>query len=250
MRVPFIAGNWKMYMTGAQTEELLLSLKTRLAGVKDAEIGVCPPFPYLKLASGLLKGSNIGLGAQNMGWETQGAFTGEVSPVMLVDCGCKYVILGHSERRQYIKETDDLINKKLQLALKSGLSPIVCIGETLEERERDETEKVVEKQIEGCLKELTSAQMADVTLAYEPVWAIGTGKTATPEQAQSVHRLIRDWLSKRFEPSAARKVRIQYGGSVKPENARELLSQPDIDGALVGGASLKADQFESIVKSL
>lgn len=249
MRVPFIAGNWKMNTTASETEELLNSLKSLLFKENNIDVAVCPPFPYLKLASRLLGGSRIRLGAQNMYWETAGAYTGEVSSGMLKDAGCDLVILGHSERRQYFGETDDMVHRKIQQALRSGLGPIVCVGETLEEREGGKTEEVVETHIRGCFDDLSAEDMKEITVAYEPVWAIGTGKTASPEQAQDVHRFIREWIRNTFGDEVADSIRIQYGGSVKPENAESLMVQPDIDGALVGGASLKAASFASIVKA-
>jgi triosephosphate isomerase len=213
------------------------------------EVAVCPPFPYLIPVAKALQGTTIKVGGQNMHWEEEGAFTGEVSPRMLKDAGCHFVIMGHSERRQFFGETDEKINKKIKKALSIGLAPIVCVGELLAEREAGTTEKVIRTQLEGCFKNLTPEEMKKLVIAYEPVWAIGTGKTATPEQAQEVHRFIRGWLSGAFGKDAAESIRIQYGGSVKPDNAKALMSQPDIDGALVGGASLKADGFAAIVRA-
>jgi triosephosphate isomerase len=210
---------------------------------------VCPPFIALAQAKELLKGSLIELGAQNMYHEDEGAFTGEISPKMLKSAGCKYVILGHSERRQYFKESDEFINIKAKKALSSGLIPIICVGETLREREKNITNQVVTAQVTGCLKGISASDVEKSIIAYEPVWAIGTGKVATPQQAQDVHKLIRNLLTKLYSPSTAEKVVIQYGGSVKPDNAKELLHQPDIDGALVGGACLKADSFAAIVQA-
>jgi len=249
MRIPFIAGNWKMHTTAPEAEVLLQSLRESLSDIEDVDVAVCPPFPYLMMASRLIEGSRIRLGAQNMSWEKKGAFTGEVSPEMLKDAGCELVILGHSERRHIFSETDEVVHRKIQKALEIGLHPIVCVGETLEERESGRTDRVVEDQIEGCLGGISGSDMNHITIAYEPVWAIGTGKTATPEQAQEAHRSIRVWLEHHFNRDIAEIVRIQYGGSVKPENARVLLAQPDIDGALVGGASLKAPDFTAIVKA-
>jgi triosephosphate isomerase len=249
MRIPFIAGNWKMFTSTEEAERLIQSLKPLVTNDGKVDVAVCPPFPYLALASRLLKGSRIALGAQNMYWEDEGAFTGEVSPRMLKDAGCAYVILGHSERRQLFGEKDQCINKKIKKALERGLQPIVCVGETLAERESKKTEKVVETQLKGCFADLSADQMKVVTIAYEPVWAIGTGVTATPEQAQEMHLFIRRWLYTVFGNDPANLIRIQYGGSVKPENAKALLSQPDIDGALVGGASLKAESFAAIIKA-
>lgn len=249
MRTYFIAGNWKMNKTFGEVNSLLSQLKKSVAGVSGIDIAVCPPYPYLSLAVDILKDTDVGVGAQNMAWERSGAFTGEVSPDMIKDVGCKYVILGHSERRQYFTENDELINKKIKLAIATDLLPIVCVGESLEQRENGETEQVVKSQIAGCLQGLETDAVEKITLAYEPLWAIGTGKTATPEQAQQVHQMLRNWIDTHYNREIAEAIRIQYGGSVKPDNAKELLSQKDIDGALVGGASLKADSFTEIIKS-
>ena len=249
MRAAVVAGNWKMYTTSSEAEALVRSLASLVSGVKNVEVAVCPPFPYLIPVAKALQGTKIRVGGQNMHWEEEGAFTGEVSPKMLKDAGCHFVILGHSERRQYFGETDEKINKKIKKALSLGLAPIVCVGELLAEREAGSTEKVVRGQLEGCFQALTSADMSKIVIAYEPVWAIGTGKTATPEQAQEVHRFIRQWLNGKFGGDTAESMRIQYGGSVKPDNAKALMSQPDIDGALVGGASLKAEGFAAIVRA-
>ena len=249
MRTPFVAGNWKMNTTASEARDILCSLKQSLLNVHLVDTAICPPFPYLLLASEILKGSRIQLGAQNMYWEEEGAFTGEVSPLMLKDVGCNYVILGHSERRRYFGETDESVNRKIRMALDSGLRPIVCVGERLEERQENETERVISDQVKGCLKGLPAEDMQQITIAYEPVWAIGTGKTATTQQAQEVHRFIRQWIGKTFDQETADTVRIQYGGSVKPDNAGALMAQQDIDGALVGGASLKQENFSAIVKS-
>ena len=213
----------------------------------DVEVGICPPACYLHDVGACVSGSAVGLGAQNMLAEDDGAFTGEVNSGMLNDLGCKYVILGHSERRQFFGETNEGVSKKMHVALGAGLVPIVCVGETLEERESDKTEAVVAEQIEGSLAGLEAAQLPTVVIAYEPVWAIGTGKVATPEQAEAVHAHIRQLLTGKFGEEAAQQIRIQYGGSVKPGNAAELLGQPNIDGALVGGASLKAEDFLGII---
>jgi triosephosphate isomerase len=248
MRKPIIAGNWKMNTTVAEAVALVEDLKPRVKDVTEVEVVVCPPFISLVPVAEALKGSNIGLGAQNMYWEKSGAFTAEVSGPMLVSAGCDYVIIGHSERRQYFGETDETVNKRVFAALDDGLKPIVCVGETLQERERENTFKVIKQQITGGLAGLSVAQMETIVIAYEPVWAIGTGKTATPAQAQEVHAFIRKELAGMFGEATANATRIQYGGSVKPNNATELMSQADIDGALVGGAALKADSFEAIVK--
>jgi len=248
VRRPLIAGNWKMHKTVPQALELVRELKERLKDVKDRDILVCPPFTALHPVGRELKGSNISLGGQNMFYEKEGAFTGEISPIMLKDVGCTYVILGHSERRKIFGETDEVINKKVLSAVENGLIPILCVGETLEERERGETEKVVETQVKEGLKGVSPK--AELVIAYEPVWAIGTGRSATPEMAQEVHQFIREVLTELFGNEKAKTVRILYGGSVKPENAKSLLEMPDIDGALVGGASLKAESFEKIVRSI
>ncbi len=246
MRRLLIAGNWKMNKTVPEALSLVRELKELVSDVNDRDILVCPPFTALYPVGKELKGSNILLGAQNMFYEEKGAFTGEVSPVMLRDVEASYVILGHSERRHIFGETDDLINKKVISAVKHSLTPILCVGELLEERERGETEAVVERQVREGLKGLS--RESEFVIAYEPVWAIGTGKTATPEQAQEVHKFIRELLSEIFDSEKAERVRILYGGSVKPENAKSLLEMSDIDGALVGGASLKAESFSKIVK--
>jgi triosephosphate isomerase len=248
MRRPIIAGNWKMYKTPAEAVEFVTRLREATTGLDGVEIVVAPPFPALAPVREVLAGSHIGLAAQNMFWETEGAFTGEVSPVMLAETGCRYVILGHSERRQYFGETDANVNHKVRAALEHGLVPIVCVGESLSEREAGLTEKVVTTQVEQCLAGLSSAAVAGLVIAYEPVWAIGTGRTASPDDAQEVNARIRELIGSLFGADAAALVRIQYGGSVKPDNTRELMSRPDIDGALVGGASLKVESFAGIVR--
>lgn len=249
MRVPFIAGNWKMNMLRDSSLALVKGLIELLPASEQVEVAVCPPSVYLGELAGALKGSRIGLGAQNMYHEKEGAFTGELSGHMLKDIGCSHVILGHSERRQYFGETDKSVNQKTLAALAVGLTPIVCVGETLAEREANETAKVIDTQCRGSLSGLTPEQAAKIVIAYEPVWAIGTGKTASPAQAEEVHAHIRGLLVELFGQSTADGLRIQYGGSVKADNAAELLRQPNIDGALVGGASLKADGFAAIVKA-
>jgi triosephosphate isomerase len=250
MRPKVIAGNWKMFKDLRETSELLQGLIANLGELPGGvEVIVCPPFTSLSLASGLLKGSPIKLGAQNMSEFDEGAYTGEVSWKMLRSAGCSHVILGHSERRQYFRETDDLINRKARKALAGGLKPIVCVGETLQEREGGVTARVVEGQVRGVLAGMTESDLSNVIIAYEPVWAIGTGRNATPAQAQEVHALIRSLVREMFGEKRASEVVIQYGGSVKPDNSAELLRQNDIDGALVGGACLKADSFGAIVKS-
>lgn len=250
MRQKIIAGNWKMYKDLPATEALLSDLRSALAAPPPGvRIVVCPPFTSLTLAASLLRGSPILLGAQNMSEHEEGAYTGEVAGSMLRSAGCSYVILGHSERRQYFAETDELINRKARRALAVGLHPILCVGETLEQRERGTTADVVTAQVRGVLAGLTAADLEQVVIAYEPVWAIGTGRTATPAQAQEVHSTIRKQIAGLFPPSVAETIPLQYGGSVKPENAADLLRQPDIDGALVGGACLKADAFSAIIRA-
>ena len=248
MAKPIIAGNWKMNKLVTDAIELANGLKRRLYEVSNVDIVVCPPFTVLSEVSELIRESNIDLGAQNVYWEDEGAYTGEVSSPMLKDIGCKYVIIGHSERRALFGETSETVNKKVRAALTNGLSPIVCVGETLEEREAEKTFDVVRDHIENGLKDLSKEQILKIVIAYEPVWAIGTGKTATPEQAQEAHAFIRQLLADIYGIDSSR-VRIQYGGSVKPDNASVLMSQPDIDGALVGGASLNLDSFVEIVKA-
>jgi len=248
MRRKVIAGNWKMNKTLDEAVQFVEALKDRVADVKKTRVIVCPPFIALQAVGEVIKGSNIKLGAQNLHWETKGAFTGEVSAQMLKSVGCDYVIIGHSERRRYFKETDELINKKVKKALEFGLTPILCVGETLEERERGITERVVGDQVRGCLKDLTDKEVGGMIIAYEPVWAIGTGRNATPEQAVEVHQFIRGLIAEFYGDAVAEDLIIQYGGSVTPENAHSLLSQSQIDGALVGGASLKADSFGQIVE--
>ncbi|KAF0151814.1 MAG: triosephosphate isomerase [Ignavibacteria bacterium] len=250
MRKKVIAGNWKMNNDLNGTVSLISELKKGVTELTKAEVIVCPPFTSLETAQTLLKDSIIKFGAQNMYFEESGAFTGEISPSMLKSVGCEYVVLGHSERRTIFGETDQIINKKIKAAVKHGLKPIFCIGETLEEREKGITFEICERQIRFGLEGLTEAELSDLIIAYEPVWAIGTGKTATNEQAQEVHAFIRGLVSKLLSETFAQKLVIQYGGSVKPENAKELLAQTDIDGALVGGACLKADSFLKIIESV
>ena len=244
-----IAGNWKMNKTVAESLDLVRSLKIELTNVKEVDIVVCPPFTALGEVSKAILDSNIRLGAQNMSENGVGAFTGEIAAGMLKEFSVRYVILGHSERRQYQKESDTLISKKALAVHAASLKPIVCVGETLAEREAGQMEKVLETQVRGSLAGLTKEQMVETVLAYEPVWAIGTGKTATTQQAQDAHAFIRGLLVKMFDESVAKKVRIQYGGSVKPSNSRELMSQLDVDGALVGGAALEARSFADIIKN-
>ena len=244
-----IVGNWKMNKTVAEALALVDDLKRDLANVKEVDIVVCPPFTALESVSKSILDSNLRLGAQNMSEHNFGAHTGEICAGMLKEFSARYVILGHSERRQYQKESDALIAKKALAAHAASLKPIVCVGETLAEREANQTEQVLETQVRGSLAGLTKEQMIETVVAYEPVWAIGTGKTATTQQAQDAHAFIRGLLVKLFDETVARKVRIQYGGSVKPANARELMEQPDVDGALVGGASLETRSFADIVKN-
>lgn len=248
MRKLFIAGNWKMNLTLDVAGDLARKLCGEMKNMGDTvEVGVCPPFVYLKDICEILKDSKIYVGAQNMHSEESGAFTGEVSGAMIKDIGCSHVIIGHSERRTIFNETDSMVNSKLKTALSLGLNPIMCVGEKLEEREAGTTEDVVGSQMSGGLNGLTSEQVGSLTIAYEPVWAIGTGKTATPEQANEVHAFIRSLITKDYGNDVAQSIRIQYGGSVNAKNAKELLSRPEIDGALVGGASLDAESFLSII---
>ena len=250
MRRPLIAGNWKMNLSRSEAAALAEAVAKQADQYPAVDIAVCPPFVYLEVVSRAIAGSRVALGAQNLYPEPSGAFTGEISPLMLCDLGCRYVILGHSERRQWLGETDGFINKKVHAALKAGLQPIVCLGEQLAEREAGLTLEVIRRQFEGSLASLTAEQMLQTVIAYEPVWAIGTGRVATPHQAEEVHLELRKLIAQRYNPEIAQQVVIQYGGSVKPDNAQELFAQPDIDGALVGGASLKADQFLGIVAGM
>jgi triosephosphate isomerase len=249
MRKIIIAGNWKLNKTSLEAIDLVNGLKRELVDVTAVDIVVCPPFTALSEVNDVLTDSNIDLGAQNLYWEDSGAFTAEVSAPMLKDVGVKYVIIGHSERRQFFGETNQTVNKRLKSALKHNLIPIVCVGENLQERESNKTFDVIRDHIEGSLAGLTKEEIRGLVIAYEPVWAIGTGKTATSQQAQEVHKFIRGLLTKIAGEDVAQAVRIQYGGSVKAENTAELIGQEDIDGALVGGASLKADSFAAIVKN-
>ena len=244
-----IAGNWKMNKTVAEALALVSDLKLELANVREVDVVVCPPYPALESVSKAILDSSIRLGAQNMSEHNFGAYTGEICAGMLKEFSVRYVILGHSERRQYQKESDALIAKRALVAHNASLKPIVCVGETLAEREAGQMEKVLETQVRGSLAGLSADQMLESIIAYEPVWAIGTGKTATTQQAQDAHAFIRGLLAKMFDEAVAKKVRIQYGGSVKSSNARELMSQSDVDGALVGGASLEARSFADIVKN-
>ncbi len=249
MRKPLIAGNWKMHKTINESIELATGIKRELLDFDKVEIVLCPVFTSLSNVYEVIMDTNIKLGAQNMFWEKEGAFTGEVSGAMLKDCGCEFVIIGHSERRKYFGETDDTVNKKIKAALSYGLTPIVCVGETLEERESGKEKIVVKTQLEGAFGDLSEDDVHKVIIAYEPVWAIGTGKTATPQQAAQMHKFIRNWIEEKFSQELASRIIILYGGSVKPTNIAELMKEEDIDGALVGGASLKVDSFTEIVKN-
>jgi triosephosphate isomerase len=247
MRKAFVAGNWKMNTTAASAESLAEALVHKIGQQDQVEVAVCPPFPYLSRVAARLAGSKIALGAQNCHPDNRGAFTGEVSPMMLVDVGCKWVIVGHSERRHLLGESDDFIARKLVGALLANLHVILCVGETLDQRRSHQTETVVETQLSGCLKQVSGSQLQRVVIAYEPVWAIGTGQNATPEQAEKVHQFIRGWLDGQFGEALANATRIVYGGSVNSGNAAGLVQQPNVDGALVGGASLNAEEFAAIV---
>jgi triosephosphate isomerase len=249
MRKPIIAGNWKLNKTPHEALVLANELKRDIVDIEGVDIVLCPPFTALPDVADALTDTDIALGAQNIFWEDAGAFTGEISGTMLKDLGVTYVIIGHSERRQYFYETNETVNKRLRAALRNGLVPIVCVGENLAQREADKTFDVIKDHCEGSLSGLSAEEMKNVVLAYEPVWAIGTGKTATPQQAQEVHVFIRQLLGKMFNAEIAGSVRIQYGGSVTPDNIVSLMAQKDIDGALVGGASLKAPSFAAIVKA-
>ena len=247
MRRPFIAGNWKMTQNRASAVALAEGVAKAAKTIEGVDVAVCPPSCYLDAVGRAIAGSKVALGAQNMYHEKDGAFTGELSAAMLRDLGCTYVILGHSERRHILGETDAAINKKVHAALAAGLIPIVCVGELLSEREAGQTLAVIRRQFDGSLAAVAAEQIKSLVIAYEPVWAIGTGKVATPQQAEEAHLALRKIVAERYNSLIADVVRIQYGGSVKPDNAALLLKQPDIDGALVGGASLKADQFLGIV---
>ncbi|MDH3718715.1 MAG: triose-phosphate isomerase [Planctomycetota bacterium] len=246
MRTPFIAGNWKMNTDRASAVELATAIAEKAGQFSGVDLAVCPPSVYLDAVAAALAGSAVALGAQNMYHEPSGAFTGELSAAMLLDIGCRYVILGHSERRHVLGETDQDVNRKLHAALAAGLTPIVCVGELLQQRQAGQTQEVIAQQFAGSLDGLSPQQASQTVIAYEPVWAIGTGQVATPQQAEEVHVDLRKLLAERYNTAVAEAVRIQYGGSVKPDNAAELLAQPNIDGALVGGASLEADSFLAI----
>ncbi len=250
MRKPIIGANWKMNRgSSVEARDMLQQLIPLVKDVKNVDVVICAPFTVLAVANSEIKNTNLKLGAQNMYFEDKGAFTGEISPHFLKSVGCEYVILGHSERRDIFKETDELVNKKLKKALALNLNPIVCIGEHLEEREANKTNDVLQRQINETLKDIKKEEILKVVIAYEPVWAIGTGKTATPQQAEEAHVFIRGLLAKKFDKNTAESVRIQYGGSINAKNAEELFKQKNIDGGLVGGASLEADSLASVVKS-
>ncbi len=248
MRKPLMAGNWKMHKNIPEAIAMVKELKPMIADVKDVDVLICPVFTAVYPLANEVKGSNIHIGAQNVYWEPKGAFTGEIAVNMLADAGASFVIIGHSERRQYFCETDETVNKRTKATLDAGLIPIVCVGETLQERESDNTFKVIEKQVRNGIKNFSKEEAGKIVIAYEPVWAIGTGKTASPQQAQEVHEFIRNIYSQMYGADIADKVRILYGGSVKPDNVSELMKQKDIDGGLVGGASLEASSFAKLVK--
>ncbi len=247
MRRPVMAANWKMHKTAAETRAFFEKFQPQVERSDHCDIVIAPPFTCLAAAAEAARGSNLALAAQNMHWEKKGAYTGEVAPAMVKDAGCQYVILGHSERRQYFYETDDAVSRKVAAALEAGLTPIVCVGEKLEEREAQATEMVLTRQFFGAFSALTASQFSRIIVAYEPVWAIGTGKTATPEMAAEAHRLLRRLANERFGTEVANNLRILYGGSVKPANIKGLMAQTEIDGGLVGGASLDPDSFAAIV---
>ncbi|MFW9936264.1 MAG: triose-phosphate isomerase [Candidatus Thorarchaeota archaeon] len=250
MRKPIIGGNWKMNRgTPQEASEMLKKLVPMVKKVKGIDVVIAPPFTVIYNVVSLLKKTNLKVGAQNMYFEDNGAFTGEISPKFLKDLGCEYVILGHSERRDLFNETDDIINIKIKKALSSGLNPIVCIGEHLMEREKGETKTFVKNQFNETFKNLSKEEMKKVVIAYEPIWAIGTGKTATPEQAEEIHEFIRELINDKYDKTIAETVRIQYGGSINPSNAKDLFEKENIDGGLVGGASLQTDSFYKIIKA-
>jgi triosephosphate isomerase len=246
-RRPFIAGNWKMFKTCPEAVETAGQLVKLVAGTKDIDVMIAPPFTAITQVSDVVRGSCVSLGAQNLFWEAQGAFTGEISPAMLVSAGCKYVIIGHSERRQYFDETDETVNKRIKAAFDNDLIPVMCVGESEKERESKNTFSVLDKQLKKGLEDFSSDDLKRLVIAYEPIWAIGTGKTATSEQAQEVHKFLRSMFEKNFGNMLAKSIRILYGGSVKPNNIAELMAMPDVDGALVGGASLDPETFSKIV---
>ena len=247
-RTPFIAGNWKMYKTSSEAAETAAQLASLVSDTTEVDIMIAPAFTALDTVSKVIEGSRVSLGAQNLYWENEGAYTGEVSAAMLVSVGCRYVIIGHSERRQYFGETDATVNQKIGAAINANLIPVVCVGETAEERDSGQTFSVLDKQVKKGLDSYFAKDLESLVIAYEPVWAIGTGKTATRDQAQEAHQYIRSLLENLFGDTLCQSVRILYGGSVKPENIGELMQMPDIDGALVGGASLSAESFSKIVQ--
>ena len=249
MRKLFVAGNWKMNLNRSESLALATGLVRELGSVREVDLAVCPPFVYLEAVGGAIAGSTLKLAGQNLYFQPPGAFTGEVAGAMLTDVGCTYVIIGHSERRHILQETDELVSRKVRAALGCGLRPILCVGELLEEREAGRTEAVVRRQLEAGLSEVPAAQLGRVTIAYEPVWAIGTGRNATPKQAADVHAFIREVIARLYDKGVAQSLIIQYGGSVKADNAGELLGQEEVDGALVGGASLKVESFVGIVRA-
>ena len=248
MRKPIIAGNWKMYKTIPEAKDLVTGVATKLAGYSDVEVVFCPPFTALSTVKELVRNTSFGLGAQDIYWKEQGAFTGEVSPLMLKDIGCDYVIIGHSERRQYFHETDETVNQKVKAAIAAGIKPIICVGESLAQREAGETQTLIKGQTEKALAGIDAAVIPQIVIAYEPIWAIGTGKSSNGSDANEVCGLIRSTVAALFGNAAAQQMRIQYGGSVKGENIKEFMDQPEIDGALVGGASLDPDSFIKIIK--
>ena len=247
-RRPLIAGNWKMYKTSTEAVDFVQKIRPLISGTLDRDIMIAPAFTALEAVAAALKGTGVGLGAQDLFWEAEGAFTGQVSPKMLSAAGCRYVIIGHSERRQFFGETDDTVNRKIRAAVQTGLIPVMCVGENEKEREGGLTLPVLDKQVKNGLKSFVEVELGALVIAYEPVWAIGTGKTATAAQAQEAHRFIRSVVEGLFGAGLAGALRILYGGSVKPENISELMAMADIDGALVGGASLNPDSFAKIVK--
>jgi len=247
-RRPFIAGNWKMHKTGPEAAKTAEKLAALVADAADVDMMIAPTFTALEAVRKVIEGGPVALGAQNLFWEIEGAYTGEISPRMLVAAGCKYVIIGHSERREYFGETDETVNKRIRAALDHNLIPILCVGESESQREAEKTFSVLDKQIKNGLQGFSLDDLKDLVIAYEPVWAIGTGKTATKEQAQEVHAYIRSLMGDMFAESLADSLRIQYGGSVKPGNIKEMMDMDDVDGALVGGASLEAETFSEIVR--
>lgn len=249
MRTPIIAGNWKLNRTPSEAATLARDLRQKVSSIRNVEVVIAPTFVALASVASVIDDSNIRLAAQNVFWESHGAFTGEVSAPMLKDIGCRYVILGHSERRQFFGETNETVAKRSRAVLNSGMVPIICIGETLQEREANQTLTVLASQLSGSLSQVAPEEASRLVIAYEPVWAIGTGRTASPQQAQEAHAFLRAELTKHFGSDSAQAIRLQYGGSVNAKNAADLLSQPDIDGALVGGASLDPDAFTVIVRA-